>query len=115
MKNVSMADLFRESVIFQGVLAVVVIIGTFALLLTGRPVPDYVWMIDAAVIGFFFGAKNLLTARNAAQDANQLSQQILEQNGQIVNALVNMGAVKIGGPVGSVMEQSAGGKGSVRY
>ncbi len=67
------ADLFRESVIFQGLIAVLCIVGTFALLLLERPIPDFVWMIDATAVGFFFGARNLMTARNGAKEMAEVA------------------------------------------
>ena len=98
----TMADLFRESVIFQGVLAVICIAGTFLLLLIGRIVPEYVWLIDASVLGFFFGAKNLLTARNSAQDANRVTEMVVAQNAEIITTLTKLG---IGGVVGEVVRK----------
>lgn len=100
--KITMADLFRESVIFQGVLAVICITGTFLLLVMGRTVPEYVWLIDASVLGFFFGAKNLLTARNSAQDANRVTEMVVAQNAEIISTLAKLG---IGGAMGEVLRK----------
>lgn len=93
----TLADLFKESVIFQGVLAVMCIGGTFLLLLTGRAVPDYVWVIDASALGFFFGAKNLLTARNAASEATYAMQTVAEQNAAMAASMAQINAQRAQG------------------
>lgn len=91
-------DLLRESVIFQGLIAVLCIVGTFALLLLERPIPDYVWVIDATAVGFFFGARNLMTARNGAKEMAEVATRLAVENGKIVQALSMMG---LSGPMGS--------------
>lgn len=94
----TLADLFRESVIFQGLIAVLCIVGTFTLLLLERPIPDYVWMIDATAVGFFFGARNLMTARNGAKEMAEVATKLAVENGRIVQTLSTMG---LSGPMGS--------------
>jgi len=89
--------LFKESVIFQGLLATLCIIGTFALLLLDKPIPDYVWILDATAVGFFFGARNLMSARNGAKEMAAIADTLAVQNAQIVQAISTMG---IGGAVG---------------
>jgi hypothetical protein len=101
MQNTVWAQLFRESVIFQGAIAVIALIGTFTLLFLDRPVPEFVWIMDGTVIGFFFGARNLLTARNSAQEANKIAEILAVQNAQIVKALSTMG---VGGPIGDALQ-----------
>lgn len=98
--------LFKESVIFQGLLAVLCIVGTFTLLLLDKPIPDYVWVIDATAVGFFFGARNLLTARNGAKEMSHVAQTLAVQNAQIVKVLSSMG---VGGAMGSALKDAASG------
>lgn len=105
MQSISWAQLFRESVIFQGLLALVCLIGTFVLLFAERPVPDYIWVIDATALGFFFGAKNLLSARNAAQEANRTTQILAAQNAELLQTFARMG-MGVGGPVGAAISQA---------
>jgi hypothetical protein len=100
----TIADLFKESVIFQGLLAILCVVGTFALLLLGRPVPVEVWLINGSALGFFFGARNLLTARNSAQEANRVTEMVVTQNAQIISTLAQLG---IGGAVGVRMRVPA--------
>lgn len=96
------ADLFRESVIFQGLLAVLCLIGTFALLILDRPVPVEVWILNGSALGFFFGARNLLTARNSAQEANRVTEMVVTQNAQIISTLAQLG---IGGAIGDSLRK----------
>jgi len=50
-------DLLRESVIFQGLITIIVL-GVWAyLLISGRPIPDTVQLLSGTVVGFFFGGK----------------------------------------------------------
>lgn len=63
------AELMKESVIVQGLLAIIALGGTFALLLLGRPVSNEVWLIDSSIVAFFFGAKSVMSVRAMAQDA----------------------------------------------
>lgn len=99
----TLADLFRESVIFQGLLAMLCVIGTFALLILDRPVPVEVWIINGSALGFFFGARNLLTARNSAQEANRVTEMVVTQNAQIISTLTQLG---IRGSVGAAMDEA---------
>lgn len=100
-QGTSLGDLFRESVIFQGALAVICLVGTFALLLTQNPVPDYIYILDGSVVGFFFGARNLLTARNGAQEMGKLAEKLAVQNGEIIQVL----SAAPGTPMGAAMAQ----------
>ena len=38
-------------------IAAILLVGTLALLLTGRDVPDALWGFDGAAIGFYFGGQ----------------------------------------------------------
>lgn len=99
--NVSWAALFRESVIFQGLLALMVVGGTFALLLWGHFIPDYIWVLDATVVGYFFGAKNLMTARNGAQDMSRVAERLAIQNAEIIKFI----SAAPGTPMGAALKE----------
>lgn len=94
----SLADLLKESVLFQGALAVICLVGTFVLLVMQINVPQYVYLLDGTVVGFFFGARNLLTARNGAQEMSRFAEKLAVQNAEIVRVLSTQG---IGGAVGT--------------
>lgn len=100
-------DLFRESVIFQGALAVICIAGTFALLLSGHDVPQYVYILDGSVVGFFFGARNLLTARNGAQDMGRLAEKLAVQNSEIVQILSSGPGTPMGAAIAQMKANDA--------
>lgn len=80
-------DLLKESVLAQSLLALVCIIGTFALLLADRPVPEYVWLLDASVISFFFGAKTLFNQRQLTTENARLLAQVAQQNVAVLQSL----------------------------
>lgn len=96
-------DLLKESVIAQSLLALVCLVGTFALLLADRPVPEYVWILDASVVSFFFGAKTLFNQRQMASENVRLMAEVAQQNAQILQAVATSG---IGGALGGVLSQS---------
>lgn len=100
IEQTNWATLFKESVIFQGLLAVLCITGTFALLLIGKPVPDYVWVLDATAIGFFFGARNLMSARNGAKEMAGVAETLAVQNAEIVRVL------STGGPISAASRET---------
>jgi uncharacterized membrane protein YfcA len=50
-------DLFAESVIIQGILALVTVGAIIGLLFMGREVPKELWALAGIIIGFYFGAK----------------------------------------------------------
>lgn len=91
-------DLLKESVLAQSVLAIVCLVGTFALLLAERTVPDYVWILDASVISFFFGAKTLFNQRQMAGENARLLAAVTQQNAQILQTIAITG---VGGAVGA--------------
>lgn len=79
MDRVTFWDLMKESVIVQGLVALTCIIGTFALLVAARPVPDYVWVLDATVISYFFGAKSLMSQRQAQIETARIVAQVTSE------------------------------------
>lgn len=107
---ITIAELLRESVIFQGILAVVALVGTFVLLLFGHFIPDYIWIIDGTVIGYFFGAKNLLTARNGAQEMGRVAETLAVQNAQIVKILSAPPGTPMGNAVAQAMRETTNGQ-----
>jgi hypothetical protein len=50
-------DLLAESVIIQGILALLTVGAIIGLLFLGREVPKELWALAGIVIGFYFGAK----------------------------------------------------------
>jgi uncharacterized protein YggT (Ycf19 family) len=50
-------ELLRESVIFQGLITLTVLVVWAVLQLEGRPVPQEVYTMAGVVVGFFFGGK----------------------------------------------------------
>lgn len=80
-------DLLKESVLAQSLLALVCMVGTFALLLANRTVPDNVWILDASVISFFFGAKTLFNQRQLTTENARLLAQVAQQNAQMLAVL----------------------------
>ena len=103
IQKTSLADLLKESVIFQGALAVICLVGTFVLLVLRIDVPQYVYLLDGTVVGFFFGARNLLTARNGMQDMGRFAEKLSVQNAEIVRVLSTQG---IGGAVGAATRRA---------
>ncbi len=87
----TLMDLLRDSVIVQGILAIMAIGGTFWLLLSGHPVDDRIWMIDTAVLGFFFGAKGLANVRGASETSSRFMAEIGRQNAELVQLLLVRG------------------------
>ena len=66
-------ELFATSQVTQGLITVVCLAGTFAMLLNGLAVPEWVVGFDALVIGTFFGGKI-----GASQARAAISKQITE-------------------------------------
>jgi uncharacterized membrane protein len=50
-------QLFAESVIIQGLLAMLTIGAIIGLLFLGKEVPKELWALAGIIIGFYFGAK----------------------------------------------------------
>jgi len=50
-------DLFKESIIMQGLITLIVIGSTCYLIVTSQPVPELMQALVTLVVGFFFGAK----------------------------------------------------------
>jgi hypothetical protein len=50
-------DLVKSSVITQGIITIVVLAVDCALILQGRAVPQELWAVTFAVVGFYFGSK----------------------------------------------------------
>lgn len=92
-------DLLKESVIGQSLLAIICMVGTFVLLLAGHPVPEYVWILDASVVSYFFGAKTLFNPRQMAGESARLLAEVGQQNAKILQTIATTG---VGGPVGAV-------------
>ena len=86
--KITLIDLLRESVIVQGILAVMALGGTFWLLLSGHPVDDRIWMVDTAVLGFFFGAKGLANVRGASETSSRFIAEIGRQNAELVQLML---------------------------
>ena len=60
-------ELLRESVIFQGLITLIVL-GTWAtMIIQGRPVPQEVYTMAGVVVGFFFGGKYTQSVARARQ------------------------------------------------
>lgn len=60
-------ELVEESVIFQGIL-VVLVAGTYCgLMLLGRPVPEGLDRLVYVIVGFFFGGKGMVTTARVAK------------------------------------------------
>ena len=53
-------ELFRESVVVQGLMAIVSIGAIVYLAVTGRTIPDVLVGIVMAIVGFYFGSKRRL-------------------------------------------------------
>lgn len=65
-------ELMAQSVIVQGLLALIVVAGGFALLIMRIDVPDWLIVIISAVVGFFFGAKGVQSAQRIAADSHDV-------------------------------------------
>lgn len=60
-------ELVGESVIFQGIL-VVLVAGTYCgLMLMGRPVPEGLDRLVYVIVGFFFGGKQVVASAKVAK------------------------------------------------
>lgn len=104
--RVTFYDLLKESVIVQGLIALTCIIGTFVLLAMDHPIPEYVWILDASVVSFFFGAKSLFGARQQSAESIRLAAEnvrvmadVAEQNVKVLQAIAGRG---VGGAVGGM-------------
>lgn len=54
-------ELLEQSVIFQGMITIALILTTCFLWITGREVPGELWTANTFVLAFFFGAKTQQT------------------------------------------------------
>jgi len=54
-------QLLAESVIFQGLLALIVVGATVYLLFLGREVPKELWGLLGLILGYYFGTKGQQT------------------------------------------------------
>lgn len=93
MHKTTFMDLIRESVIFQGLLALIVITGLIAMLLMRIPVNEEMWVVVGTVLGYFFGAKGFQNLRAATSESTQLLAQIAQQNAQVLESLTLNGRV----------------------
>lgn len=60
-------DLLEESVIFQGLLLIMVFGTVCFLVIQGRDVPKELWGFSGVIVGFFFGAKAMVAQQRAVQ------------------------------------------------
>lgn len=78
-------ELFKSSVITQAIIVLVFAIGTFGLLFTDRPVPEWLVTVDITLVGFYFGAKLTsiqLQSQQAAVKQAQLEIERLTKTGE---------------------------------
>ena len=59
----SLIDLFRESVLVQGLLALVVVSTVMVLLVMGVQVPPELWAVVGVIVGYYFGSDRAVTLR----------------------------------------------------
>lgn len=62
-----LVDLLEQSVLVQGLLTLVVTGAWLYLIVTGKPIPPELHAAVGIVMGFFFGAKQSIYAKNEAQ------------------------------------------------
>lgn len=83
-------DLLKSSVVTQGIIVAVFGIGTFMLLLTDRPIPEWLQVFLGVIIGFYFGGrlmqKQLESQVQVAQAQLQTANDIAESKGGNPNA-----------------------------
>lgn len=60
-------ELVEQSIIFQGLLTLIIVGAWVYMLVTGKPVPNELHAAAGIVMGFFFGAKQSIFARKEAQ------------------------------------------------
>lgn len=63
-----LVQLFRESVVIQGVLTLVVVGAAVWLLALGQPVPDQLWGFVGLVLGYYFGSDRVNAIRRAISE-----------------------------------------------
>ena len=63
-------ELFRESVIMRGVLAVIVVGGATYMVVSQQPVPDWYIGVAGAIVGYFFGSGPAVAISRAAEIAS---------------------------------------------
>jgi hypothetical protein len=59
-------DLLKSSAVTQGVVTIMVLGADIALMLQGRPIPDFFTAVTSLVVGFYFGSKVGIIQANAA-------------------------------------------------
>lgn len=95
----TITQLLEQSVLVQGVLAIIAVGGVMYMAAAQIPVPPEVWVVVGSIIGFFFGAKGLQSAQRVANNsmnttaamgvdfANNIRLAFAEANTQTINAL----------------------------
>lgn len=58
-------ELFRESVIIQGLIVLVLLVTISAMLIMGWNIPDQLWALVGVVVGYYFGSDRLRSMREA--------------------------------------------------
>lgn len=71
-------ELLEESVLFQGILLLMVFGTICYLVITNQEVPKEMWGFAGVIVGFFFGGKAMVAQRKAVQNAVQ---QLTKQEG----------------------------------
>ncbi|WP_322799217.1 hypothetical protein [Thermoflexus sp.] len=59
----SFVELFRESVIIQGFIVLVMLTTVSVMLIMGISVPDQIWALVGLVVGYYFGSDRAATLR----------------------------------------------------
>lgn len=91
MNKTTLMDLVRESVIFQGLIALIVIVGLMLMLVLRIPVDEQMWVVVGTVLGYFFGAKGFQNLRAATSESSQLFAQIATANAHALRAFAQDG------------------------
>lgn len=72
-------ELFKSSVIIQGLVTAVLIITICIMVLWGREVPKELWLLTGTVVGYWFGAKNNLTIQKIVETQAQAVDRLCAQ------------------------------------
>ncbi len=62
-------ELLEDSVLFQGILLLLVFGTVCWLVVEGREVPKEMWGFAGVIVGFFFGGKAMVSQRKAVETA----------------------------------------------
>ena len=65
-------ELFRQSMIIQGLLALGCTFTISGLLMYRVPVPAELWALEGLIMGYFFGAKNVATTTESLRQIQRL-------------------------------------------